>query len=253
MLDVEIKDGLAVVTLNRPDRLNALCRDLRTALARVMDRLDSDDGVQVVVLTGAGRGFCSGLDLEELSAAPPSPGDLDPVLAIERCGKPVIAAVNGVAVTGGFELALACDIVLASTEARFADTHARVGIMPGWRLSQRLSRAVGLSRAKELSFSGAYLDAGEACAWGLVNRVYPRDRLLPEALALAAQIASVPAANVRRYKQLIDRGYAMTYGAGVALEAAVAQLAGEAARAEGLGDNVARVFAHGRGQSGAVR
>lgn len=253
MLEVRIEDGVAVVTLNRPDRLNALSSGLRTALAQAMDRLDADDGVLVIVLTGAGRGFCSGLDLKELTADPPSPGDLDPVLAIERCRKPVIAAVNGVAVTGGFELALACDIVLASTEARFADTHARVGIMPGWRLSQRLSRTIGLSRAKELSLSGAYLDAREACAWGLANRVYPPERLMSAALNLAAQIAGVPAANVRRYKQLIDQGYAMTYGAGVVLEGAVAQLAGEVARAEGLGDKVARVFAHGRDQSGGGR
>jgi enoyl-CoA hydratase len=130
----------------------------------------------------------------------------------------VIGAINGVAITGGFEVALACDILIASENARFADTHARVGIMPGWGLSQKLSRMIGISRAKELSLTGNFLDAQTACAWGLVNRVVPADELLPAARALATDIASIDPDKVQTYKRLIDDGYALPFGEAMALE-----------------------------------
>ena len=138
---------------------------------------DADAAAQ---LTGAGKAFCAGLDLRELgSEGVPTLGDAsDPVRALAAFGKPVIAAVNGAAVTGGFELALACDVLLASTEARFADTHARIGVIPGWGLSQKLSRLIGLPRAKEMAFSGNFIDAETAERWGLVNRVLSPDALL---------------------------------------------------------------------------
>src|SRR5260370_17359052 len=113
-----------------------------------------------------------------------------PVLAIRGCPKPVIGAINGVAITGGFEVALACDVLIASTTARFADTHARVGVMPGWGLSQKLPRVIGLYRAKELSLTGNYLSAAQAEAWGLVNRVVPPDELLPPSRAPPPDILS---------------------------------------------------------------
>ncbi|MGH6649986.1 MAG: enoyl-CoA hydratase-related protein [Sphingopyxis sp.] len=138
------------------------------------DRTGPDRSVHAIVLTGAGsRAFSASLDLKELGADIGSLGGTktrtendDPVAAIASCPQPVIGAINGVAITGGFELALACDILIASTNARFADTHARVGIMPGWGLSQKLSRIVGLSRAKEISLTGNFVTAEQALDWG---------------------------------------------------------------------------------------
>src|SRR5262245_277324 len=176
---VETRERIATVTLNRPKALNALSRALVEAITRTFVELAADAGVDVAILTGAGRAFCAGVDLKELSssgAAPQNPGDgsdsaLRMIDAIAGFDRPLIGAINGHAITGGFEVALMCDILIASSEARFADTHARVGIAPGWGLSQKLSRWIGIGRAKELSFSGNFLDAATAERWGLVNRV----------------------------------------------------------------------------------
>jgi enoyl-CoA hydratase len=170
ILTMEREGGVAIVTLNRPHAMNALSRSLRAALHEAMVMLDADGSIRAIILTGAGdRAFSAGLDLKELGTNPGALGAAstqeaseNPVKAIELCRKPVIGAINGVAITGGFELALACDVLIASDRARFADTHARVGIMPGWGLSQKLSRIIGLSRAKELSFTGNFLDAATA-------------------------------------------------------------------------------------------
>lgn len=223
---VDKAEGIATVTLNRPDAMNALSRALRADFADAMYRLDRDGEVRVVILTGAGdRAFTAGLDLKELGSDPlalPVAGASDPrqnpVAAIALCGKPVIAAINGVAITGGFELALACDILIASSRARFADTHARVGIVPGWGLSQKLSRLIGPYRAKELSFSGNFLDAATAERWGLVNRVVEAAELLPAARSLARDIAGVDAQFLRGYKKLIDDGYAQDLASGLEIE-----------------------------------
>ena len=123
----------------------------------------------------------------------------------------LIGAINGFAITGGFELALMCDVLLASTKAKFADTHAHVGIVPGWGLSQKLSRLIGISRAKELSFSGNFLDAETAEKWGLVNRVYEPDDLVPAALKLAEDITKTQPQLLRVYKELIDDGFGMPF------------------------------------------
>ena len=158
--------GFAVLTLNRPQAMNALSRALMTALADAVDTLATDPAVHVLILTGAGRAFCAGLDLKELGAGQARLGEgasgvapRDPVTAIGRFAGPVIGAINGAAVTGGFELALACDVLLAAPEARFADTHARVGLASGWGLSQKLSRTIGHYRANELSLTGRWLSA----------------------------------------------------------------------------------------------
>ena len=131
---------------------------------------------------------------------------------------PIIGAVNGHAITGGFELALACDLLIASTEARFADTHARVGILPGWGLSQKLPRLIGVSRAKEISFTGNFIDAKTAEAWGLVNRVVPPDELVPAAQKLAAEMATCVPRVLREYKRLIDEGLRMPLKEALAYE-----------------------------------
>lgn len=218
-------DGVAIVTLNRPEAMNALSAALRMELAQVMADIRSDDSVRAVVLTGAGeRAFTAGLDLRELSDAPNlgAANDQDPrsnpCKAIESCGKPVIGAVNGVAVTGGLEVALACTMLVASTNARFADTHALVGIMPGWGLSQKLQRIIGVARAKEMSFTGRFVDAHTAYDWGLVNRVVAPEQLLAEACALAAQIAAIDRPFLLQYEVLMDDGYNMTFNAALAHE-----------------------------------
>lgn len=226
VLRVETSEGVATVTLHRPDKMNALSRDLRTAIAAAFQELAADPRIGVAIVTGAGRAFCAGLDLRELGASGLGGGDAaaavsegDMLRAMRAFPGPIIGAVNGVAVTGGFELALACDFLIASTEARFADTHARVGIMPGWGLSQKLPRLIGIGRAKELSFTGNYLLAEQAERWGLVNRVVPPEELLPVCRALAKDMLSCESDVLRKYKKLIDDGYAETFREGLRLEA----------------------------------
>ena len=211
-------DGFATIVLNRPDKLNTLSIRMRRELATVIDGLQADPAIRVLILTGAGRAFTAGLDLDEWAA----PGvvaagayELDAVAALLRFSGPVIGAINGLAITGGVEIALACDVLIASTEARFADTHVRVGLLPGWGGSVRMARRIGLHRAKELALTGRFLDAEEALAWGFVNRVVAPERLRPEAEEMARQmLAAVPGALVA-YKRLLDQG------AGVPLDEAI--------------------------------
>ena len=248
-------DGVATVTLNRPEAMNALSRALRADLAAAMTELAADQTIRAIVLTGAGeRAFTAGLDLKELGADTSNLGAANaesaqenPVKAIELCPQPVIGAINGVAITGGFEVALACDILIASTNARFADTHARVGIMPGWGLSQKLSRIIGLSRAKELSLTGNFLDARTACDWGLVNRVVAPEELVPAAQALARDVASIDPAMVRAYRALIDDGYALPFAEGLALEQARSTQANRQVSAEDVEARRLAVLDRGRG------
>lgn len=222
----EVNGGVALVTLNRPKAMNAINKALRRQLYEVMRKADVDGAVSAVVLTGAGtRAFTAGLDLKELGSEEGALGaanDKDPannpVKAIEVCRKPVIGAINGVAITGGFEVALPCDFLIAATNARFADTHARVGIVPGWGLSQKLSRIIGIGRAKELAFTGNFLDAETALKWGLVNHVVEPEDLIPAALKLASDVASIDSEFLTAYKSLIDDGYAVSFGEGMAIE-----------------------------------
>lgn len=219
-------DGVAVVTLNRPEAMNALSKALRAALSQAITELNRDPDVRVIILTGAGeRAFTAGLDLKELSTDPLGMGaanatspDENPARAVLSCTKPIIGAINGVAITGGFEVALACDVLICSTNARFADTHARVGITPGWGLSQKLSRAIGPYRAKELSLTGNFLDAAKAYEWGLINRVVEPADLMPAALQLAAQMADIDGDMLVTYKAMIDDGYDLAMAEGLELE-----------------------------------
>jgi enoyl-CoA hydratase len=203
VLQVERDEGFAVLTLDRPAARNALNARLRAELYATMRSLDEDPDVAAVVLTGADPAFCAGLDLKELAATPDAlSGGFEDSASLRRpypeMSTPVIGAVNGVAITGGFELALACDFLVASEHARFADTHARVGIMPGWGLTVLLPQAVGVRRARELSSTGNFLDAATAYDWGLVNHVVAHDRLLPFARKLAADIAGNDTDGVRQ-------------------------------------------------------
>jgi len=256
LVTVEKDNGVAVVTLNRPEAMNALSKALRSRLYEVMTQIDSDDDVRAVILTGAGeRAFTAGLDLKELGSQPGALGaanaegaDENPVKAIEVCTKPVIGAINGVAITGGFEVALACDVLIASTNARFADTHARVGILPGWGLSQKLSRIIGISRAKQLSFTGNFLDAATAERWGLVNQVVAPEELMPRARALAADMASIDPRRMLAYKQLIDQGYAASFGDALAIEHRISSAANGKVAPEDVEARRQAVQARGRGQ-----
>jgi len=213
-LTVEHEDGFATVILDRPEAMNALSRALRAELIATMASLSNNASVRAVILTGRGdRAFTAGVDLKELASGQAAPfeirADDDPALAVASCAKPVIAAVNGVAITGGLELMLACDILIASTTARFADTHVRVGILPGWGLSQRLPLLIGPSRAKEMSLTGNFIDAETALQWGLVNRLTAPAGLLAEARRIASDIASCDPRAVQHYKRTIDMGLAL--------------------------------------------
>jgi enoyl-CoA hydratase len=226
VITVEKKDHIAIVTLNRPEAMNALSTELRLAIHDTFTDLKNDSSVGVAILTGAGRAFCAGLDLKELAAgqnmlrdiAEERKAETNLTTSLKVFGRPIIGAINGAAITGGFELALACDILIASTDARFADTHARVGILPGSELSQKLSRLIGIYRAKELSFTGNFIGAAQAEAWGLVNRVVEPAELLSTCVAIANDILSCPQDMVQAYKKLIDDGFRMTFGEGIELE-----------------------------------
>ncbi|MBR9835797.1 MAG: enoyl-CoA hydratase [Alphaproteobacteria bacterium] len=217
------RDGpVAIMTLNRPDALNALNRALRAAIVTALADLAQDDSVRAVVMTGAGRAFTAGVDLKEAGetgfALGADGGSIDLAKAFEAFPWPVIGAINGFAITGGFELALMSDVLLASENARFADTHARVGIMPGWGLSQKLSRLIGISRAKEISLTGSFIDAETAERWGLVNRVYPTNELLPAAIAMAQEMATCDTEMLKNYKSVIDEGFGQPFAEAMRME-----------------------------------
>ena len=248
------RDGpVATVTLNRPDRLNALNRALRAAIVEAFGELAGDPSVRAAVLTGKGRAFTAGVDLKEAGetgfALGADGGEIDLARGLSAFPWPIIGAVNGFAITGGFELALMCDVLLASENAKFADTHARVGIMPGWGLSQKLSRMIGMSRAKELSFTGNFLDAETAERWGLVNRVCPADELVPAAVKLGHDMASCDPDLLKDYKKVIDDGFAATFGDGLAMEVARSAEHADAVSAENVESARKAVTERGRGQT----
>ncbi|MEO0817607.1 MAG: enoyl-CoA hydratase [Pseudomonadota bacterium] len=247
------RDGpVAIVTLNRPDALNALSRALRARIVEVFAELAEDDTVRAAVLTGTGRAFTAGVDLKEAGetgfALGADGGSIDLNKGLAAFPWPIIGAINGFAITGGFELALMCDVLLASENAKFADTHARVGIMPGWGLSQKLSRQIGISRAKELSFTGNFLDAETAADWGLVNRVYKADELVPAAIKLGHDMASCDATLLREYKRMIDDGYGMAFADGMDEEIRRSAAHAQSVTAESVEAARKQVTARGREQ-----
>jgi len=228
---VEVVDRVAVVTLHRPEARNALNRAVRRRLPQVIDELDRDDGVDVMVLTGTDPAFCAGVDLKEFGGGhTTAAGEGFATMGERRDGrtpwrgalpptdKVVIGAINGVAITGGFELALACDFLIASERARFADTHARVGVMPGWGLTVLLPQRIGVARAKEMSVTGNFVDAETALAWGLVNHVVPHDELLPSCRALAADCVGIDQRAVRQMLRTYDEVTTTTVDEGWRIE-----------------------------------
>ena len=208
---LDVSDGIATVTLNRPEARNALSSEVLRLLPDLMRTAEADDSVRVILLTGADPAFCAGLDLSELGSTGISSGsgggfDGPPARSgargpFPRLTKPLIGAINGVAVTGGFELALNCDFLIASERAKFGDTHTRVGVMPGWGLTVLLPQAIGVRRAREMSFTGNFMSADEALRRGLVNHVVPHAELIPFTRSIATDIVNNEADAVRQIRQ----------------------------------------------------
>ena len=206
---VEVDDRVATVTLNRPEARNAISAELHAQLDEAVTGLDAREDVGCIVLTGADPAFCAGMDLKSLATELREVQQERQRRPAQRSAMmpphdtPVIGAINGVTVTGGLELAMCCDFLIASERARFADTHARVGVMPGGGMTIRLPQLVGLDRARRMSLTGDYIDAETARDWGLVVEVVAHESLLERAKALASTIASIPS----EYLTELRRGY----------------------------------------------
>lgn len=215
------RDGrVAILTLHRPEALHALSPELVRALVGTLKDCDADEGIGAVILTGHGdQAFTVGVDFAGAGYGrlPLGPEE-DPAAAITDCRTPVVGAVNGLCVSGGLEIMLACDVVYAARTARFADGFAHAGVLPVWGLSQRLARQIGQQRAKEFSLSGRFIDAETAQKIRLVNAVIEPADLLLEALALAHTIADNADLAVQAYKKVIDDGYEVSLGDALDLE-----------------------------------
>ena len=244
--------GVTTVTMNRPEALNALSAGLRNRLTEVFTDLTEDSATEVIIFTGKGRAFTVGLDLKELGGETTADTVVSKDLgkAMLSVNKPIIGAINGYAITGGFELALMCDFMLASEHAKFADTHARVGVVPGWGLSQRLPRLIGINRAKELSLTGNFLDAETAYAWGLVNRLVPAEQLLSTAEQLAQDIVSTEPVTRNAVRHIMDAGWHTSLAEGLNIERdANREHAKSEVRAEKVAARRAQIQQRGRSQS----
>jgi enoyl-CoA hydratase len=251
---IERAEGYAVLTLNRPEARNALSPQLLADLCDAFRALRSERSIRAVVLIGAGSAFCAGLDLKAMGESDAGlnlydiHGEHDIVAAMASFDRPIIVAVNGVAATGGFELALMGDILIASTQARFADTHARVGLAPGWGLSQKLARIIGPSRAREAHFTGNFISAEQADAWGLVSRLVAPDDLLDECRKVALDIAGCVPDTVRVYKQMVNDGLEMNLGAGLVMERNVMAPVNSRVAGEAIAERRGAVVERGKGQ-----
>jgi enoyl-CoA hydratase len=215
-----IDERVLTLTLNRPKSRNALSAALRDQFFGTLAEAETDDSVDVVILTGTDPVFCAGLDLKELGDSSALP-DISP--RWPSLSKPVIGAINGAAVTGGLELALYCDVLIASEHARFADTHARVGLLPTWGLSVRLPQKVGVGMARRMSLTGDYLSAEDALRAGLVTEVVPHGQLLPAARRVADSVVGNNQDAVRALLASYHRIDASQTDSGLWLEATAAR------------------------------
>ena len=234
-LRVEVRDpGIGWITLDRPQVLNAFDDVMKLELRQAIEAFGRDASVRCVVITGAGKGFCSGQDLEDRDPAGPAP-DLGEtlrtlynplILAIRRIEKPVIAAINGVAAGAGLSLALACDMRIASQKARLIEVFARVGLVPDAGSTYYLPRLVGLGRAFEMMALAGDVDAATAERWGLVNQVVPPEQLESETMALALRLAQAPTRAIALIKRSLERSFQSDLGDQLELEAHMQQIAG---------------------------
>jgi enoyl-CoA hydratase len=240
-LNLQREEGYAILTLNRPDARNALSPSLLLDLSAAFRSLQGESAIRAVILTGAGSAFCAGLDLKAMSDDEAGlgvydiHGQHDITAAMAAFDRPIIVGVNGVAATGGFELALMGDILIASSEARFADTHCRVGLAPGWGLSQKLARIIGPSRAREAHFTGNFISAQQAQDWGLVSRMVDPEDLLRECRQIAVDIASCVPETVKVYKQMVNDGLQTDLAAGLAMERSVMTHANQRVSGDAIG------------------
>lgn len=212
----DIADHVATITLNRPEKLNAFTSEMLLELDSAIDECDRQDDVRAVILTGAGRGFCSGGDVGGMGAGQDNrphitkqriSGEIQRFpKRLARFAKPIIAAVNGPAAGGGMDLALACDFRTASRSARFAETYGKIGLLPGGGGAYFLPRIVGKARALELLLTAEFIDADAALDIGLVNHVYEDDELMERTHKIAARIASLPPLSMRLIKQTVNEG-----------------------------------------------
>ena len=215
LLLMEVADNIATLTMNRPDKLNAFTGEMLLGMVAALDECDARGDVRAVILTGAGRGFSSGGDIGGMGAEHDSRPHVTKTRIWEeiqafpkraaRFEKPLIAAVNGAAIGGGMDLALACDIRVAGESARFAETYAKIGLLPGGGGAYFLPRLVGKARALELLWTADFLDAAAALEIGLVNHVFPDDQLMAEATKLASRIAAMPPLSVRLIKRTVNQ------------------------------------------------
>lgn len=245
ILLVDTTDRVRTLTLNRPEARNALSAALRKRFFAALAEAESDPGVEVVIVTGADPVFCAGLDLKELGDTTELP-DISPKWP--PMSKPVIGAINGAAVTGGLELALYCDILIASEQARFADTHARVGLLPTWGLSVRLPQKVGIGMARRMSLTGDYLSADDALRTGLVTEVVAHDQLMPAARAVAAAIVGNNPKAVRALLESYHRIDLEQTAQGLWLEAEAARGWMRVATGDDIAASRASVIERGRRQ-----
>jgi enoyl-CoA hydratase len=217
--------GVTVVTLNRPKVRNAVNQALSDRLAFVFRKLEEDHRVRAVVLTGAGSTFCAGIDLgnpvDALAASSDEHSNVaaNPVRAMEDFSRPIIGAINGAAVTGGFEIALACDFLVGCHNTSFRDTHCLVGVVPCWGLSQKLSRLIGPGRARMMSFTATRIDAEKAAAWGLLSEIVSNESVLERAIELAKLSAGFAnQAVLTEYKSTLNQGFGLPLKDGLLLE-----------------------------------
>lgn len=209
------KDKIGIISINRPNVLNALNTETLNELDFAVDELKKDNAIYVVIITGEGKSFVAGADIKEMKDMSTLQARDFGILGnevfrkIEILKKPVIAAINGFAIGGGCELCMACDIRIASTKAKFAQTEATLGIIPGFGGTQRLARHIGIGKAKELIYTGRFMEAKEALECGLVNAVYEPEELISQALKLAEKISKSAPIAVRLCKEAINRGMQM--------------------------------------------
>jgi enoyl-CoA hydratase len=222
----ELSDGIARITINRPDKLNALNATVIAELGDAITRVETDAAVRGVILTGAGaKAFVAGADITELAEQTPQEGKARSLLGqqvfrrMERCGKPVVAAINGFALGGGCELAMACHIRIAAEHARFGQPEVKLGIGPGYGGTARLPRLVGRGRALEMLLTGGMIDASEAYRIGLVNRVVPGDKLLAESEAMLRTILENGPLAISACLEAVDAGMETTLDQALLLEA----------------------------------
>lgn len=227
-LMLETNDGVATLTVNRPDSLNALNRELLGELHCAISHCDEDRSIQVVILTGAGdKAFVAGADIKEMANMDSRPAQefalqgQRVMLALEKMGKPVIAAVNGYALGGGLELALGCDFIYASDKAKLGFPEVTLGIMPGFGGTQNLARRVGPAKAKEMILTGKMISAEKAAQWGIVNDVFPGDDLLPKSLEAAAAMVKAGPIGIAYAKDAITHGLDMAKEDGFRYEASL--------------------------------